>query len=77
MIRVLLSNPDGGGFARYRDVELETNLGDFVREQTSGGGRARLKIRVNRQDEPDDYVLQDDDRVSLSYTKQEGAGLSK
>lgn len=75
-IRVLLSAPDGGGFAKYVQVEEDTLVDDFLRVHVNGGSdidSRRLKTRVNREKPVEGQLLSDGDRVSLSYVKLEGA----
>jgi molybdopterin converting factor small subunit len=71
--RLLFINNDGGGFADYVDVAAGTTVDKFFCQQLPGRDSADYRIRVNRQPVPKDYVLQDNDRVTMTPTKIEGA----
>jgi sulfur carrier protein ThiS len=72
-MRILYINNDGGGFADYLDVTAGTTVEQFFEEQMLGREPHDYLIRVNRQPIPRDYVLQENDRVTLTPTKIEGA----
>jgi sulfur carrier protein ThiS len=72
-MRLLYINNDGGGFADYLNVTEGMTVGQFFKEQMPGRIPEDYLIRVNRQPVPQDYVLQEDDRVTLTPTKIEGA----
>jgi hypothetical protein len=70
-MKVLFINNDGGGFAdTWRSTKGRS--GFFKREFPHGQPENYL-IRVNRQPAAADQVLQDQDRVSCTATKIEGA----
>ena len=71
--RLLFINNDGGGFADYVEVPEGTTVDKFFSRQLPGRDAADYLIRVNRQPVPKDYVLQDNDRVTMTPTKIEGA----
>ena len=72
-MRLLYINNDGGGFADYLNVTEGMTVDQFFKEQMPGRIPEDYLIRVNRQPVPRDYVLQENDRVTLTPTKIEGA----
>ena len=72
-MRVLFINNDGGGFADYIDVKPETTVAQLFEQRSSHGNASDYLIRVNRQACSSDQVLQENDRVSFTPTKIEGA----
>ena len=72
-MRVLYINNDGGGFADYVDVSPSITVEQFFTEKMPGRKPDDFLIRVNRQPAPRDYVLQENDRVTITPTKVEGA----
>jgi len=72
-MRILFINNDGGGFADYVDVTPGVSVEKFFQEKMPGRNSEDYLIRVNRQPVPRDYVLQENDRVTLTPTKIEGA----
>ncbi len=72
-MRILWINNDGGGFADYITVNEGTTMDQFFKNQLSGRESSDYLIRVNRQPVPRDYVLQDNDRVTCTPVKIEGA----
>ena len=72
-MRLLYINNDGGGFADYLNVTEGMTVGQFFKEQMPGRTPEDYLIRVNRQPVPCDCVLQENDRVTLTPTKIEGA----
>ena len=72
-MRILFINNDGGGFADYVEVTEGTTVEKFFSQKVAGREAADYLIRVNRQPVPKDYVLQDNDRVTMTPTKIEGA----
>ena len=71
--RLLFINNDGGGFADYVDMPAGTTVDKFFGQQLPGRDPEDYLIRVNRQPVPRDYVLQDNDRVTMTPVKIEGA----
>ena len=71
--KLLFINNDGGGFADYVDVPAGTTVDKFFSQQLPGRDSQDYLIRVNRQPAPRDYVLQDNDRVTMTPVKIEGA----
>jgi len=72
-MRVLYINNDGGGFADYVDISPSMTVGQFFNEKMPGRKPNDFLIRVNRQPAPRDHVLQENDRVTITPTKVEGA----
>jgi hypothetical protein len=72
-MRLMFINNDGGGFADYVDVTQGMTVEKFFQEKMPGRKSEDYLIRVNRQPVPRDYVLQENDRVTLTPTKIEGA----
>ena len=72
-MRILYINNMGGGFAYYINVEEGTTIQKLFTQQMSSDNAEDYLIRVNRQPVPRDYVLQENDRVTITPTKVEGA----
>jgi len=72
-MRVLYSNNEGSGWADYVDVPEGKTVEQFFKDQMPGRTPADYLIRVNRQPVPRDYVLQENDRVTITPVKIEGA----
>ena len=72
-MKILFINNSGGGFADYLDVNDQTTLAQFFKDKMLGEQPEDYLIRVNRQPVPRDYVLQANDRVTITPTKIEGA----
>ena len=72
-MKVLFINNDGGGFADYVEVEEGTTVRSLFKREVPHGQPEQYLIRVNRQPAAADQVLQDQDRVSFTATKIEGA----
>ena len=72
-MRILYINNMGGGFADYINVEEGTTIQKLFTQQMSSDNAEDYLIRVNRQPVPRDYVLQENDRVTITPTKVEGA----
>ena len=73
-MKVLFINNDGGGFADYIEVAVGTTVRSLFQKEVPHGQPESYLIRVNRQPAAADQVLQDQDRVSFTATKIEGAG---
>ena len=71
-MKVLFINNDGAGFADYVEIETGTSVKAFSNSRCNGAASSYL-IRVNRQPVASDYVLQPDDRITITPTKIEGA----
>ena len=72
-MRILFINNDGGGFADYVQVAEGVTVDKFFNEKLPGNKAEDYLIRVNRQPVPRDYVLQENDRVTATPVKIEGA----
>ncbi len=72
-MKLLFINNDGGGFADYLNVTEGMTVEQFFDHQMPGRNADDYLIRVNRQPVPRDCVLQENDRVTLTPTKIEGA----
>jgi sulfur carrier protein ThiS len=72
-MRILFIDNEGGGYADYVDIAENTNIDQFFKIKMSGRDASDFLIRVNRQPVPQDYVLQDGDRVTITPLKIEGA----
>ena len=72
-MRILYINNSGGGYADYLNVSEGQTVEKFFNEQMPGRKAEDFLIRVNRQPVARDYVLQDNDRVTVTPTKIEGA----
>ena len=68
-MKVLFINNDGAGFADYVEIQPNTSVQSFF-DQRCSGKPANYLIR---QPVPSDNVLQEDDRISVTPTKIEGA----
>jgi sulfur carrier protein ThiS len=72
-MRILYINNSGGGYADYLNVSEGQTVEKFFNEQMPGRKPEDFLIRVNRQPVARDYVLQDNDRITITPTKIEGA----
>ena len=72
-MRILFIDNQGGGFADYLNIAEGTTVDKFFSERMHGGKAEDFLIRVNRQPVPRDYVLQENDRVTVTPVKIEGA----
>ena len=72
-MRIMCINNDGAGFADYVEVEAGTTVKEFFSERLPGRKPEDYLIRVNRQYAVGQQVLQENDRVSMTPTKIEGA----
>jgi len=71
-MKIIYINNDGSGFAGHLDVQEGTTVAQFFEQQVEGKPDDYL-IRVNRQSATPDYVLQENDRVSFTPMKIQGA----
>ncbi len=72
-MKILFINNDGGGFADYIEVESGLTVEEFFAQRMAGRKAEDFLIRVNRQPVACAYVLQENDRVTITPTKIEGA----
>ena len=71
-MRVLYINNSGGGWADYVDVPSLQPVHQFFEEQMPDQIPEDYLIRVNRQPVPPTYVLQENDRVTITPVKIHG-----
>ena len=72
-MRIMYINNAGGGFANYMNVEEGTSIEKLFKQKMPHENAADHLIRVNRQPVPKDYVLKENDRVTITPTKIDGA----
>jgi len=75
-MRILWINNDGAGFADYLNVPEEITVQKLFDQQMAGARPGDYLIRVNRQPVAADQVLHENDRVSFTPVKIEGAVLA-
>lgn len=72
-MKILVINNDGGGFADYVEVPDGTTVRDLFHREIRSGKPENYLIRVNRQPVASDQLLRENDRISITPTKIEGA----
>lgn len=72
-MRIMFINNNGAGFADYIDIRNDMTVETFFLERMHGCKESDYLIRVNRQPVPRDYILQEDDRITITPLKIEGA----
>jgi sulfur carrier protein ThiS len=72
-MRILFINNHGGGFADFINVEEGTDIEKLFKQKIPLEKAQDYLIRVNRQPVPKDYVLKENDRVTITPTKIDGA----
>ena len=72
-MRILFINNHGGGFADFINVEEGTDIEKLFKQKMSNENTEDYLIRVNRQPVAKDYVLKENDRVTITPTKIDGA----
>jgi len=72
-MRIMYINNSGGGFADYMNIEEGTSIAKLFEQKMPHEESHNYLIRVNRQPVPKDYILQENDRVTITPTKIEGA----
>ena len=72
-MRVMFINNDGGGFANYIDVAEGTTVAQMFTERLPNSRSEDYLIRVNRLPATAETLLKDQDRVSFTPVKIEGA----
>jgi sulfur carrier protein ThiS len=75
-VKILFINNFGGGFADHVEVESGITIAQLFEKRMPGRKAEDYLIRVNRQPAPQDEVLRDGDRVSITPLKIEGAALA-
>ena len=71
-MRIMYINNEGSGFADNIEIAPGTTIAKLFQDKINGKVTDYL-IRVNRQPTTSDYVLQENDRISITPTKIEGA----
>ena len=72
-MRILFVNNLGGGFEDFINVEEGTSIEKLFKQKMSNENTEDYLIRVNRQPVPKDYCLKENDRVTITPTKIDGA----
>ena len=72
-MRIMYINNHGGGFADFINVEEGMTIERLFKQKMLDEEASDYLIRVNRQPVPKDYVLKENDRVTVTPTKIEGA----
>ena len=72
-MKVLYINADGAGFADYVEVSEQTTVAALFAERLSGARPQDFLIRVNRLPAASDQQLHENDRISFTPTKIQGA----
>ena len=72
-MRIMYINNAGGGFANYMNVEEGMSIEKLFKQKMPHEESHDYLIRVNRQPVPKDYILKENDRVTITPTKIEGA----
>jgi sulfur carrier protein ThiS len=73
-VRIFFINNLGAGFADHIEIEPGTTVSALFAQRMKHGQPSDFLIRVNRQPVPSDQVLLENDRVSITPMKIEGAG---
>ncbi len=72
-MRIMYINNNGGGFADFINVEEGMTIEKLFKQKMPHEESHDYLIRVNRQPVPKEYVLKENDRVTVTPTKIEGA----
>ncbi|HML75733.1 MAG TPA: hypothetical protein PKB02_14685 [Anaerohalosphaeraceae bacterium] len=72
-MKVLFINNLGGGFADFVNINEGTTVEQFFHDKMPDEKAADYLIRVNRQPVPKDYVLREEDRITVTPVKIDGA----
>ena len=74
-MKILFINNDGGGFADFIEVATGTTIERLFSDRIPNADPRDYLIRVNRQPVVSGHVLQDQERVTITPTKIEGASV--
>ena len=74
-MRILFIDNEGGGFADYLHVDAGMKVEELFKEKMPGRKPEDYLIRVNRQPVARDCILQENDRVTFTPLKIEGAAI--
>ena len=72
-MNIFFTNNEGGGFAGEDEIQENCTVEAFFKKKFSDRSPSDFLIRVNRQEVPASYVLQDKDRVTMTPIKIDGA----
>ena len=72
-MRILFINNDGGGFADHIEITAGTTVQQLFHQRVAHGKPADYLVRVNRQPAAAGQELAENDRVSITPLKIEGA----
>lgn len=72
-IRVLYVNGEGAGFADVVEVAKGTTAGSFFKKNMAGAAENDYTIKVNRDIAAQSYVLQEDDKITITPAKVGGS----
>jgi hypothetical protein len=73
-MKILFVNNDGGGYANYIEIADGTTLEKLFQQRMQQAKAENYLIRVNSRPAAKDQVLVENDRVTMTPTKIEGAG---
>ena len=74
-MKIMYINNNGGGFADFINIEEGTSIEKLFKQKMPDEESHDYLIRVNRQPVPKDYCLKENDRVTVTPTKIDGAQL--
>jgi len=72
-MKILYINNDGGGFADHIEVAEGTTVAQLFGQRMPGSEPQNYLIRVNRLPASADQILREQDRISITPSKIEGA----
>ena len=72
-MRILLINNDGAGYCDFVELEPGTTVDQVFQRHIPAGKPTDYLIRVNRLPVHSSQVLEENDRISITPTKVEGA----
>ena len=75
-MKIMYINNNGGGFADFINIDEGINIEKFFKQKMPHEEASDYLIRVNRQPVPKDYVLKENDRITVTPTKIDGARLA-
>ena len=72
-MQIMYINNHGAGFANFIEVETNTTIEKLFKQKMPNEKESDYLIRVNRQPVTRDYCLKENDRVTITPLKIEGA----
>ncbi|MBI9018704.1 MAG: molybdopterin converting factor [Phycisphaerae bacterium] len=72
-MKIMFINNSGAGFADYLVIGNDTSIETLFQQKLPHEETSDYLIRVNRQPVPRDYILQENDRVTITPLKIDGA----